>query len=341
MTAVKAGDVERTLNRLDPRIGVLLFYGPDAGLVGERARRTARAAVADPDDPFQLVRLDGDAVAGDPGRLAEEAGTIGLFGARRALWVRPTSRNLAPAVEAVLAVPAGDTLVVVEAGDLAKGSPLRIACERAPRALALPCYSDADRDLGALVDVTLREAGLTIAPDARTLLVDNLGADRLASRAELDKLVLYAAGQGRVTVEDVEAVVSDASQFALDAVTDAAFLGDRADLELGLRRLQAERVTASAILGAALRHALALLPARLEVERGRRPPQVVEAWRGLHFRRRPAVERQLGLWTHERLRAAVNGLNTTLLASRKHPELGAALAAQSLLDLAPPRSARR
>ena len=338
MVAVKAGDVERTLRRRDPAIALLLFYGPDAGLAGERAREAARGAVADPADPFQLVRLDGDALAAEPGRLADEAGTIGLFGARRALWVKAGARNLAPAVEGVLAVPVGDTLIVVEAGDLAKGSPLRLACERSARALALPCYGDAGRDLGALVDSMVAAAGLAIAPDAKAALVENLGADRLASRGEIDKLILYAGG-GRITLDDVEAVVGDASAPALDAVTDAAFLGDHAALQAALRRLEAERTSASTILGAALRHALALLPARLEVERGKRPGMVVETWRSLHFRRRAAVERQLGAWRSEGLRAAVSRLHAETLASRKRPDLGPALAAQALFDLAPPRSA--
>ncbi len=100
MTAVKAGEVEGTLKRLSPRVVAVLFYGPDAGLVAERAKATASRAVDDPSDPFQLIRLDGDAVAADPARLADEAGTIGLFGGKRAIWVKPSSRNLAPAVDA-------------------------------------------------------------------------------------------------------------------------------------------------------------------------------------------------------------------------------------------------
>ena len=83
----------------------------------------------DPADPFQLIRLDGDDIAGDPGRLADEAGTMGLFGGRRALWIRSTSRNIAPAVDAVLKSDLQDTTIVIEAGDsgqiLALAQPLR------------------------------------------------------------------------------------------------------------------------------------------------------------------------------------------------------------------------
>jgi DNA polymerase-3 subunit delta len=142
MVAVKAGDVAGVLRKPDPRALVFLVYGPDTGLVNERARLIVERSVEDPADPFQLIRLDGDVIAADPARLVDEAGTIGLFGARRAIWVKATSKNIAPAVDAVLGAPVQDTVVVIEGGDLAKSAPLRTLCEKSPRALALPCYAD-------------------------------------------------------------------------------------------------------------------------------------------------------------------------------------------------------
>ncbi len=150
-------------------------------------------------DPFALVRIDGDVVASDPGRLCDEAGTVGLFGGRRSIWVRPSSRNVAPAVEAVLGTEVTDTRIVVEAGDLNKGNPLRALCEKAANALAIPCYADDERALADLIDRTLREHNLRIERDAREVLVRSLGGDRRASLMEIEKLALYCSGQGSVT----------------------------------------------------------------------------------------------------------------------------------------------
>ena len=334
MVAVKAGEVESAIRRADARTPVLLFYGPDTGLVSERARAAAERAVDDPMDPFQLIRIDGDVIAADPGRLADEAATIGLFGARRAIWVKPTARNIAPSVEAVLGAPLQDTVVVLEAGDLAKSSPLRALCERSPKALALPCYPDSDRDLGAVVDEALRAAGLTIGRDARAALVASLGGDRLATRAELAKLTLYAHGRREVTLADIDAVISDVSALALDSVVDGAFGGDVQAVDEGFRRLNAEGTAPSALLGAALRHALALLSARLDVAGGKSISEVAGSWRGLHFRRKSAVERQLAVWQASALTRVVEKLQAAVLDSRRSPELGAALAGRTLLDIA-------
>jgi DNA polymerase III subunit delta len=335
MVAVKANEVEGALRRRGPATAVLLFYGPDAGLIAERARAAAESGVDDPADPFQLVRLDGDTVADDPGRLVDEAGTMGLFGGRRAIWVRPTSRNLAPAADALLgSAPLRDTLVVIEAPDLTRTAPLTALCERSPHALALPCYADREEALGAMVDATLRENGLAIGREARGLLLASLGGDRLATRAELAKLMLYAHGCGEITVADVEAVVSDVSALALDSVIDAAFAGSLAAADVGFRRVLAEGTSPTTLLTAALGHALALSAGRADLDAGKPVDMAMRAWRRLHFTREPLVKTHLRLWNEAALLRTVDRLQADALDARRMSGLAAAIAGRRVLDIA-------
>ena len=85
MVALKNAEIESFISRPDPRRPSALVFGPDAGLVRERVDALVKAAVDDPTDPFALARLDGDALADEPGRLFEEAHTFPLFGGRRAV----------------------------------------------------------------------------------------------------------------------------------------------------------------------------------------------------------------------------------------------------------------
>ena len=198
MVALKTADIEKFLTRPDPARLVVLVYGPDAGLVSERVNALIKASVDDVSDPFSLVRLEAEDLSANPARLVEEAQTIPLFGGRRAVWAKAGSRNIAPSVEAVLALPSSECRVVIEAGDLRRNAPLRVVCERAKNAAALPCYADTERDLARLIDSEMREAELTLKPDARAMLIPLLGGDRAASRNELRKLALYARGRGEV-----------------------------------------------------------------------------------------------------------------------------------------------
>ncbi len=334
MVAVKAGDVDNVLRKPDPRTVVFLVYGPDAGLVSERASLLAQRSVADKDDPFQLVRLDGDELAGDPLKLADEANTIGLFGGRRAIWIKPTTRNLVPALTPVLATPPIDAVIVVEAGDLARSSPLRTLCERSGHAAALPCYADDSQHVGRLVETMLREAGLGITRQARETLVSLLGADRIATRNEIAKLALYAHGQTEVTVEDIEETVGDVSALAADGVIDAAFTGDLAGLDLAMARLSAEGLDSGTLVGFALRHALMLAGARAAIDAGKPLPTIVNGLRGLHFKRKTTVERQIRAWTAGMLDRAIRDCGEAVAGTRKQAAIAGPIAQKSLWSIA-------
>src|SRR5580704_9338096 len=337
MTAVKPADVDAFIARPDPARPIVLVFGPDAGLVSERVNALVKASVDDVNDPFALARLEGEDIAADPARLVAEAQTMPLFGGRRAVWVKAGSRNITPAVEMLFGAPLAACRVIIEAGDLRRNAPLRALCERAKNAAALPCYADSERDRERLIDDEMRAAGLSLKPDARALLIPLLGGDRAASRSELRKLALYAQGRGQdgkqVSVEDIAAVVSDASALALDDIVDAAFAGRTADLETQLGKMRTAGTNAGSILFAAQRQVAQLHKWRLAIEDGT-PFSLDAVQPPLHFRRKDFIGAALKAWSAARLAATMAELADAVLDSRQRPLLGDTIAERALLAIA-------
>jgi DNA polymerase-3 subunit delta len=335
MVALKGGEIEAFLARPDPARPTALVFGPDAGLVAERAKAILRASVDDLRDPFSLVRLEGDDLADDPMRLVDEAQTVPLFGGRRAISVRVGGKNIVPAMEALLGTPVRDCRIVVEAGDLKRNSPLRVMCERAKNAAVIACYADQERDLTRLIDEEMRAADLAIAADARACLVPLLGSDRRASLSEIRKLALYAHGQARVGIEDVVAVVADASSLALDGVIDAAFAGLNRDVETEFAKARTAGTAPGSILSAALRQLTQLHRARIAIDAGASVEQAMnEARPPVHFTRRGRVEAALKLWTSARLERAMAQLAEAVLDARRQSTLAEAIAHRALMSIA-------
>jgi DNA polymerase III subunit delta len=333
MVAIKAADVDAFIARPDPKRPVVLVFGPDSGLVSERVNALIKASVDDVNDPFALARLESDDLAAEPSRLVEEAQTIPLFGGRRAVWVKAGGRNIAPAVDALLALRDSACRVVIEAGNLPRNAPLRALIERAKNAAALPCYPDDERARGRLIDEEMREAGLTLAPDARALLLPLLGGDRAASRSEIRKLALYARGQDRVGVDDVAAVVSDASSLALDDIVDAAFGGQTAELEARLAKARTAGTAPGSIFFAAQRQVAQLHKWRMAIEAGS-GFSIDTALPPAQFRRKRLVEAALKLWNATRLVAAMADLADAVLASRRNAALDDIITERALLAIA-------
>lgn len=295
------------LRRPDPEIRAILLFGPDAGLVRERAEGLARTVCPDLRDPFRVADLAAAAVAADPARLADEAAQISLMGGRRVVRVRDAGDALAPVFARFLAAPVGDALVVVEAGELPGRSTLRRAFDDAPLAAAIGCYADSARDLAAVIRESCAAHRIEISRDALDFLVGHLGGDRLLTRAELEKLALYAGDGGRLGLEDARAVIADSAALSLDDALLAAAEADAAALDRALARVFQEGESPVTVIRAMLRQLqrLHLLAARVaaggsidEAIRGARPP--------VFFKEQDRYRRLLQRWSERRLRAALD-----------------------------------
>ena len=323
MVAIRSSDADRVISHPPAGVFLYLVFGPDAGLVAERARTVLSRAVDDPRDAFQFVRLDGDDVAADPLRLADEANAVPMFGGRKAIGLEATAKSLIPALEPLLKAPPRDCVVVVEAGALKRDHLLRKLCEREKAAAAIECYPDGPREIAQLIESELAAAGLTIEPDAKEMLLGLLGQDRLTTRSELDKLATYAHGAGRVEIADIEAVVADASALVLDHAVDGAFAGDVVAVETTTERLFAESGDVNQLLGAALRHASALH--RAAAGGGEGP---------FYGPRKALAQAQLRRWSEPRLGRAVAVLGEAVGRARREPRLAQAIAVRALWTVA-------
>jgi DNA polymerase-3 subunit delta len=336
MVAARAQEADRLVARPPQDVPFYLVYGPDTGLVSERAKAIA-SAFSDPGDPFALVRIEASELTANPTRLADEAYAVSMFSSRRAILVRDGGgrADLAGRFRALFKEPPTDTAIVVEAGDLKKSSPLRVLFEQERLAYAIPCFADDERSIGALVDEEVRAAGLSIASEARALLVSLLGGDRLMTRGEIQKLCLHAHGTGTITLADVETLIGDSSTFAVDEVIDATAGGMLPALVEGLAKAKAEGVDAGQIVGAALRHFMLLDELRAAVDGGVAPGDAVNGARPpVFFKRKGKVEAALGLWSPARLARAIIVLGEAARDARLNPSLSADIVGETLLTLA-------
>jgi DNA polymerase-3 subunit delta len=335
VVALRGKEIDAFLARPDAGRPIILLYGADAGLVRERADALMKSAVDDPNDPFSLVRMDGDDLAAEPSRLVEEAMTVPLFGGRRAIRVRAGSKNFSSGVDTLADSNIKDCRIVIEAGELRPESPLRKVCEKAKTAVAIACYPDTERDLAKLIDDELRVSNLRMAPDARATLMSLLGGDRQASRNELRKLTLYAHGTGEVTLDDVMAVVADASELKLDPIVDGAFAGNPTAVEVEFNKAMVAGTYPGMIMMAAQRQAALLHKASLLVEAGNSASSAVESgFPRLHFSRKGTVEAALRNFSAQRLVNIIDQLAVAALDVRKQNALGAVIAQRALMSIA-------
>jgi len=299
---VKTADADRFVERPPAKLIAALLFGPDQGLARERADMLTKTVVPDLNDVFRIAELDEAVLTADNARLFDEAAAISMLGGRRVVRVRSAGNGLAKLFEIFLDDPKGDALLVVTAGDLAKGSALRKAFEEADNAAAVQCYADTPEAAARIVQSALRAEGLSISDDALGDAVSRLGADRGLIRQEIEKLVLYAHGKKRVELQDVRAILGDEAEARVEAVCDAAGEGKLAELDRALERLWAADGSPVQILRVALSHFQRLLQVNIAHREGV-PVDVAmkRGWPQIHFLRTASFKAQVARWNEERL----------------------------------------
>ena len=124
-------DLGRFLKTAEASVAAVLFYGPDQGLVRERAIELITRLAGDVRDPFRVAELTPAQLKEDPVRLADEAAALSLTGGRRVLRLREAGDGLTQALSELLAETTPAAFLVLEAGELGPRSSLRGLFERA------------------------------------------------------------------------------------------------------------------------------------------------------------------------------------------------------------------
>jgi len=344
VSELKAGEVDRFLKNPDPTKSLYLVYGPDRGLVSERAELLAKSTGIDLADSFSTIKLDANELAADPVRLIDEAYTVGMFGGDRLIWIRNTAnqKDVATNIEAILKDPPEGVKLIVEAGDLKKGTGLRAAVEKSTAGITLPCYADNAGALSSLIDSTFSETGQRLSLDARRYIQEHIGGDRRASRGELEKLVLYAHGEEEITLDMARASIGDASSTSFDDVVDAVITGRLDDFDEAMQAFISAGSNPQPLLAAAIRQFQQLDLLRADMDRSGQSASgvVASAKPPVFFARRKTVELALSRWTAQGIRHALRRLQDCVLESRMNAALTVPVAQTALLAITI-QSARR
>ncbi len=333
MVALKSSDVPAFLKSLDKRIESILVFGTDPGQVAETARLVATRLAAAEAPPGEILRIEDIDLDSDPDRLAVELKTVQMFGGPKIVRTtasrRVNAQNLGPLIAGGLT-----GRLVVEAGNLKADDALRALFEKSATAAAIACYADSTADLERLVRDVLAEAKQTITADARQLLLTRLGADRALSRAEVEKLSLYASGRGSIDVEDVEAIVGDASEQTTDRILEYAAAGRAGAAVTEFDRAIAAGESAQAIIGAIQRHFHRLHRVRAAIDAGRSFDDATRTLRPpLFFKQKGIFQAQVTAWTGDRLGDARRRIARAALAARRGGDLEEIIAERLLIEL--------
>jgi DNA polymerase-3 subunit delta len=312
----------RSLDSPDADIRFYLFHGYDPAQSRAHAERLLKGLRAEKAD------IAAASLKGAPATLADEAGAIGLFGGKRALWIEPAGEEIAEAAEALLQANAAESPTIAVAGVLRKTSKLLQLAEAHPLAFAHQSYELSERDAEQLVEALGMQEGLRLAPGVTAQIAAAANGERGIIAQELAKLALYLGASPEVpALVDPEALeaVGAGSEGEWIHLGDVALSGDSAAVADGFAGAAA--IEPISLLRASQRRIQMLAPLRAKVDEGRRPGDVVaSAGKSVFFKEKELVTKLLAIWDSEalaRISERLGALERRLMRSDSPPDIEA------------------
>lgn len=222
-----------------PLAPAYLFLGPED--FQRDACRRALAAKVLPEDEREAGITRHDLDESELAAVMDDACSLSLFAPRRLLWIGRAEGAVPrgnetiqppPALASYVKDPTPGVVLVFDSARYDFEGEDKTKQERVRKFYAaIPVQVEFTRwsavQARKLAQDLVREAGLRIAPDDLTLLVEAVGSAPARIATEIEKLRLFAGEGGRVTADDIASLVPQAQATTIFALVAALGRNDR------------------------------------------------------------------------------------------------------------------
>ncbi|NBV05945.1 MAG: DNA polymerase III subunit delta [Proteobacteria bacterium] len=184
----------------EEKIAGCLIFGPETAVINYRFDLIAKKIAPDLSDPFLVSNLSKERLTEDKGILADEFFSFSMLGGRKLILVKDIDIGCAAALKILFEdkefAKKSDNFILIQAGDLDKGSALRNLCEDNKNFAAIACYEDDERVIKKFIESELAKRQIKSSSQLVEILLEKFGKNRQIILSELEKISLYL-GEGK------------------------------------------------------------------------------------------------------------------------------------------------
>jgi DNA polymerase III subunit delta len=225
----------------DEKIAGCLVFGPETSMVNYRFDLIAKKISPNLSDPFLVANISKERLSTDKGILADEFFSFSMLGGRKLIIVKDVDIAAAASIKLLFEVEnfsqKSENFILIQAGDLDKGSALRKACEDNSNFAVIACYEDDERSIKKFLQDELVKRQVKFNVQALELLLEKFGKNRQVILSELEKILVFLGEEKNLTLEIIERLVLSEAEISANEFV-MSFSAHKFDIAL----MQAERL---------------------------------------------------------------------------------------------------
>jgi DNA polymerase III subunit delta len=320
--------IDQYCRDLTPKAPAILLYGQDYGLISERSSSIINSYFSNINGgitSLNVIDLSATSIISNPEDLEIEASSISLLNNKKVIRIKNAADSSYKTLEDYLFNSYQDCLVIVISDNLSPRSKLRKLFEGHNEAIVLPCYSDEQKNILNLIERSLTAEGINIDDESKQLLANYLGIDRLITKAEIEKAILYAGRLKKLGIDDISAFLSDHASINIDNLYDLSLIGDIENAYRILFRIQKEGIPAIQIIRAFIRQMQHLQSILYSLSTNSNINNVLDSFKPpIYFKRKSYIKKHAEKWSLTKINKALLLLESAEIScklSKSNPDI--------------------
>ena len=213
----KSFQIDALTSQLRTGCDAIVLYGTDDGELNHALTRLKQAITSFEKD-VNFLSLSKDVLKKTPLLATDEANTPSLMAGRRVLFVSDDTPFPVTSLEHFLLNKQTDALLIIQAGNLTKSNALRVEAEKNPRVLAIACYQPSVQDIQKNILQYFLTHKKKISSSVINEICKKIPLNQEIIQNELDKLLLYLGDQDEVTLDALNACLTDGAESSLETL---------------------------------------------------------------------------------------------------------------------------
>ena len=325
------------INKVNSNYGAILVYGTDYGLICEKVNDLVKSYfknINSNDVSHNVVEINSQELIKEPRLLVEESQSISLLSSKKIIKINNVTDSIKKVISSYLEKPGEDCLVLLQGNSFSPSSAIRKFFEDHDTAKIIACYSDDSQNIEIMITNMLKKENISIDIDAKKALIERLGLDRLVTKTEIEKAILFAGEGGNLNYKDTISFVGDQTLINLEKLSDTTFLGDLKSTFSILLRLEKDNTSSVEIIRVLLRQLHNLLRIKISTMSGLNLETVINSFRPpIYFKRKPNIYKQNKSWSSKKINRALSMLYKTEIECKKSGAIQKTLVRQVILGL--------
>ncbi len=311
----------------------ILIYGPDQGLVKERAKTAIESISNKFENSVNISNLSIDDIKDSNNLLIDSVLQANLLAKKNIVRIKMANDSLTNILKSFLesTKPNQGGFVLLESQNLNPNSSLRKLFENDKSSPIISCYQDTKDTIINTINSTTKELSINMDKQSMDYLSTRLGNDREITKQEINKLALYTNfSKEPITFDKVLECIGDHSINNINKLCDQIGNLDILNAISTLETLLSEGGREITIIRSMLLHFQKLLYIKLSDNQAKeiqnlKPP--------IHFLRLNNFKKQLEHWNVENIISALNLINNLEIKSKDQKYKSKILIRQVLLKM--------